>query len=185
VISSVSGQNLCLEIRASVAPGACAGSPMSGTVRVCWPTVNRLALESSFGGLAVATPSVTLPVYFSVCAGVQNRCCTRKRLRQASQAIRDVIAACGPLDRSCSPRIVRNARIPGRGGSLRKPRPSDRLRASPVLDGGRLARAGEERAGASQGHTPPSQRAPPRACGSRPSRACARRQQPARSSTQG
>jgi hypothetical protein len=36
-----------------------------------------------------------------------------------------------------------------------------------------------------RGHTPPFHRAPPRGCGWRPSRASARRRQPARSSTRG
>jgi hypothetical protein len=48
VTFSVSGQNLCSGMRASVASGACEGSLMSATVRVLWPTVwptvNRLAL---------------------------------------------------------------------------------------------------------------------------------------------
>jgi hypothetical protein len=39
VTSSVSGQNLCLGTRGSGVPGACAGSLMSATVRVGWPTV--------------------------------------------------------------------------------------------------------------------------------------------------
>ena len=46
VTSSVSGQNLCLEMRGSGVSGACAGSLMSATLRVGWPTVwptaNRL-----------------------------------------------------------------------------------------------------------------------------------------------
>ena len=48
VTSSVSGQNLCSEMRTSMAFGACAGSPMYTTVRVgwptVWPTVNRFPL---------------------------------------------------------------------------------------------------------------------------------------------
>ncbi len=38
---SVSGQHLCLGMRASVGSGAGAGSPMSATVRGGWSTVNR------------------------------------------------------------------------------------------------------------------------------------------------
>jgi hypothetical protein len=45
VTSSVSGQRLCVGMRASVGSGASAGSPMSATVRsgwpTVWPTVNR------------------------------------------------------------------------------------------------------------------------------------------------
>ncbi len=48
VTSSVSGQNLCLGVRASMAHGACAGSAMFAIVRVgwptVWPTVNELPL---------------------------------------------------------------------------------------------------------------------------------------------
>ena len=51
VTSSVSGQNLCLGMAASVASVACARSPMSARVRVGWPTVwptgNRLPLSES------------------------------------------------------------------------------------------------------------------------------------------
>jgi hypothetical protein len=49
VTSSVSGQNLCLGMRAGVASAACGRSLMSVTVRVGWPTVwptaNRLPLR--------------------------------------------------------------------------------------------------------------------------------------------
>jgi hypothetical protein len=45
---SVSGQNFCLGMRASVASGACAGSLMFAAVRAgwptAWPTVNRSPL---------------------------------------------------------------------------------------------------------------------------------------------
>src|SRR5512133_2341028 len=39
VTSSVSGQNLCSGMWWSVASGACAGSLMSATVRLGWPTL--------------------------------------------------------------------------------------------------------------------------------------------------
>jgi hypothetical protein len=49
VTSSVSGQNPCVGMQASVASEACARSPMSATVRAgwptVWPTVNRLSFH--------------------------------------------------------------------------------------------------------------------------------------------
>ena len=56
VTSSVSGQNLCLGMRGSGGPGACAGSLMSATVRVGWPTVWPTAGNQGFDGPESAVP---------------------------------------------------------------------------------------------------------------------------------
>ena len=57
----LSGQNFCSGMRTSVASGACAGSLMSATVRVGWPTVNVVATSSASAG---AEPSSAMGALF-------------------------------------------------------------------------------------------------------------------------
>jgi hypothetical protein len=75
VTSSVSGQNLCLGMRAGVASAACGRSLMSVTVRVGWPTVwptaNRLPLR---GVVMRACPRPALFGFLGATSAARSMC---------------------------------------------------------------------------------------------------------------
>jgi len=121
VTSSVSGQNLCVGMRASVGPGACAGSPMSAAVRggwpTVWPTVNRrhsvltdvgrivAVHESSAENQRAVSPVVT--------AGGVSPDLIRRMPISASQ--RRLVSPASSLPRACPWRCRRNLVIGGPG----------------------------------------------------------------------